>query len=97
MAKVNHRKFWEKIRLSNSLVQKNSKLSVDDFAQYFSNVSNNQETQNLRQSFDLDSNSQEIIEALDRDITTDEIKKVISSMNRNKSSDVEGNIADFFY
>ena len=96
MAKVNPRKFWEKVRLSNSSVQKKTKLSVDDFAQYFSNISNNQETQNLRQSYDFDSNSQEIIEALDRDITTDEIKKVISSMNRNKSSDVEGNIADFF-
>ena len=33
---------------------------------------------------------------LDRDITTDEIKRVISSMNRNKGSDVESYIADIF-
>ena len=44
-AAVSPRKFWERIRLSNSSTPTNSKLSADDFAHYFSNISIYQEAQ----------------------------------------------------
>jgi len=36
------------------------------------------------------------IDSLDDAFTTDEIIKTISSMSRNKSADLDGNVSDFF-
>ena len=70
-----------------------TELSADNFAAYFSNLSDTVRTGNVFSENEIGSHC---IDELDRHITVYEIEKLISSMNRNKSCDLEHNVADFF-
>ena len=68
-------------------------VSIEQFAEHFKNLSNNSTNQNFE--FDIDDFETEI-EELDKEISLDEIKKVIMSLKRGKSPGFDGIVSDFF-
>lgn len=97
ISKTDTRKFWKYInKFKNNTTAKPNNIDVDEFIRHFKNLSNTQNLSNFdANDFSLgDANIR--IDELDRDFSVDEISKVISSLKRNKSSDLPHIVADFF-
>ena len=63
---------------------------------HFANIYNVKEGHFNPSDYTDVNNDNESVEALDCDITVDEVKKTIRSLSRYKACDYENNVADFF-
>ena len=98
MSKSSPKKFWKYIKKFNSKNKSASDhVSPDAFVNHFSNISNEAQGQFNIGDHNTNRNDSVDIGMLDCPITTEEINKTISMLKRNKSSDIENNVADFFH
>jgi hypothetical protein len=95
--KSNSRKFWKYIRkYNNRCNRKGNDISLDDFINHFRNISNTQHESTFNDD-DYSVRDEALhIDSLDCPFSLNEVKETISSLKRFKSSDIDGNVADFF-
>ena len=97
VSKNSPRKFWKYIKKFRKCNKTEIDADLNDFVGYFSDLSNTpHEQERTGNDQNLDSDSTENIEMLDQPFSIDEIKKTISTLKRNKSCDLDNNVADFF-
>ena len=96
MSKASPRKFWSYIKKFKNTKAGCGNISLEDFKNYFENVSNEQHGNFNFEDVQPDGDVLFIVEYLDQVITVDEVKKTIQSMKRFKSCDFDNNVADFF-
>ena len=97
MSKKCPRKFWKYIKkFKNKSSRSINDVGLDEFVQYFSSVSNTPHIQFDSNNYDNYRHESINIDLLDAPFTIDEIHKTISTLKRNKSSDLNNIVADFF-
>jgi hypothetical protein len=97
MSRNSPRNFWKYIKkFGNQRDKSSNSINLNDFKEYFETVSNTSHKQYDAESFTHQRDYTLRIDMLDTPITTEEIIKTISNLKRNKSSDLDGNIAEFF-
>ena len=100
LSKSNTRKFWKYInKFKNTCKSKNdnSDISLEEFTEHFKSLSNISFGNFQQDESNTTLNHDEVnIEELDCPFTNEELLKAISTLKRNKSSDYDGNVADFF-
>lgn len=97
LSKSNPRKFWKYIKkYKNKNNSVNNDVCLDDFAEYFKNMSNTKNDNNFDPDHFSDRTDTVFIESLDCEFTVEELCKTISCLNRHKSADIDNNVADFF-
>ena len=72
----------------------NDDFDVNAFFEHFKNISNTSHISG--NGFQLNNEQNVNIETLDAPFTTVEIQHIVKSLKRNKSPDLEQNVADFF-
>jgi len=95
ISKTSPRKFWEYIKKFKNTNGFDSNASLDDFKNYFQNVSNDNQSEFMSGEFSAERDETINIEYLDRSISVEEVIKTISSLKRYKSCDYENNVSDF--
>ena len=98
MSKYSPRKFWKYI---NKFKQKssisNNGITMDDFVRHFTNISNTPHNSNFDMNdYNFDNQDLSSIPLLDDPFTISEVRKTLSRLKRNKSCDLNNNVADFF-
>ena len=96
MSKTSPRKFWKYINKYKSSHSCPGNVGLDDFVKHFEKSSNTAHSvfNSDAPSFQNENTLQ--INELDEPITIEEIVKTIKHLKRNKSCDLDGNVADFF-
>jgi hypothetical protein len=97
MSRKSPRKFWKYIKkFGNKKNMTNNSLNVNDFKEYFETMSNTPHKQYDAESFFHQRDNVLQIDMLDKPIMIEEVIKTIKQLKRNKCSDIDGNVADFF-
>ena len=96
MSRSDSRKFWKYIKKFKGGNKNQANINVNDFLNHFKQMSATPNENCFSNCNYSDSADGINIDSLDDAFTTDEIIKTISSMSRNKSADLDGNVADIF-
>jgi hypothetical protein len=98
LSKTNPRKFWKYVnKYKNKSYSSSNDISMQEFVDYFKQSSNTAHYSSFNSNDFTDNTDVPInIEELDCPFTLDEILRTITSLKRNKSSDLYNNVADFF-
>lgn len=100
LSKNSPRQFWSYInKFSNKKGQSSNNVELNDFVKQFSNLNTLNVNASDNAFSDITSDQRDTplcIDQLDSPFTTEEIKKTIISLKRNKSADLENIVSDFF-
>lgn len=97
LSKSAPRKFWKHVNSMRKKPNVNTNIETQDFANHFANISNklslNIDFSNINNNVHVDIQN---VDCLDCPFKNEEINNTIKSLKRNKSCDLDGNVADFF-
>ena len=98
MSKYSPRKFWKYInKFKHKSSSTNNSVNMDDFVRHFTNISNTPHASHFdANNYNLDHQDIYYILLLDDPFTISEIRKTLACLKRNKSCDLNNNVADFF-